>query len=89
MKFDVKVTPFFRWFDLWIGAYVDVPNRTLYVCPFPTLGFRIQLSCPVEEEEAPHVCPGCYAVGGERCAPGCIDDLESEDDDEPFRGSLQ
>lgn len=26
------------------------------------------------EEDAPYVCPGCHAVGGERCAPGCIDD---------------
>jgi hypothetical protein len=25
-------------------------------------------------ECAPYVCPGCHAVGGERCAPGCIDD---------------
>lgn len=21
----------------------------------------------------PYVCPGCHAVGDERCAPGCID----------------
>jgi hypothetical protein len=21
----------------------------------------------------PHVCPGCYAIGEEPCAPGCID----------------
>ena len=26
-----------------------------------------------EEQYEIHVCPGCYAVGGERCAPGCID----------------
>lgn len=26
-----------------------------------------------EEDERPYVCPGCYAVGGEPCAPGCID----------------
>lgn len=25
------------------------------------------------DEEAPYVCPGCYAVGGEPCLPGCID----------------
>lgn len=31
------------------------------------------------EEDAPYVCPGCYAVGGERCAPGCID-AEIEDE---------
>lgn len=30
-------------------------------------------------ENAPHVCPGCYAVGEERCAPGCIDsEIEEE-----------
>lgn len=23
--------------------------------------------------DAPYVCPGCYAVGDEPCAPGCID----------------
>lgn len=23
--------------------------------------------------EGPYVCPGCYAVAPERCAPGCID----------------
>lgn len=28
---------------------------------------------------APYVCPGCYAIGGERCAPGCIDaEIERE-----------
>ena len=25
----------FAWYDLWIGAYVDRPNRTLYICPLP------------------------------------------------------
>jgi hypothetical protein len=30
-------------------------------------------------DEAPHVCPGCHAVGPERCAPGCIDaEIEAE-----------
>lgn len=40
----MKVTPFFRWFDLWIGAYVDVDKRTLYVCPLPTIGLKIELT---------------------------------------------
>ena len=26
-----------------------------------------------EIDSAPYVCPGCHAVGGERCAPDCID----------------
>jgi hypothetical protein len=31
------------------------------------------------EDEAPFVCAGCHAVGGERCAPGCIDaEIEAE-----------
>jgi hypothetical protein len=32
---------FFRWYDLWIGAYWDRHMRTLYVCPVPTLGAAI------------------------------------------------
>lgn len=32
-----------------------------------------------DEPEMPYVCPGCYAVGGERCLPGCIDaEIEEE-----------
>lgn len=27
----------------------------------------------VDWEDAPYVCPGCHAIGPERCAPGCID----------------
>lgn len=67
----MRIKPFFRWFDMWIGAYVDVPNRALYVCPVPMLGVKISLDDDIDD--APYVCPGCYAVGGERCAPGCID----------------
>lgn len=33
----------------------------------------------LEPSEMPFVCPGCHAVGEERCAPGCID-AEIEDD---------
>src|SRR5690348_14988237 len=30
--------------------------------------------------DAPHVCPGCHAVGEEPCAPGCIDAELAADD---------
>jgi hypothetical protein len=50
-----------------------------------------ELVCLVRAEvspsEGPYVCPGCYAVGPERCAPGCIDaEIEAErehDQDNP------
>ena len=38
----------------------------------------------------PYVCPGCYAVGGELCAPDCIDlelrrgDVYDGTEDDPF-----
>jgi hypothetical protein len=39
------------------------------------------------EPPAPYVCPGCFAVGGERCAPGCIDnEIETEYRDAIERG---
>lgn len=38
-----------------------------------------RVSEPDDFDAAPYVCPGCYAVGGERCAPGCIDaEIEAE-----------
>src|SRR4051812_45988377 len=40
----MKLTPFFRWFDLWVGAYVDTKNRALYVCPLPMLGVKVELT---------------------------------------------
>lgn len=30
--------PFFRWYDLWIGAYWSRNQCILYVCPLPMLG---------------------------------------------------
>ena len=39
----MTITPFFRWYDLWIGAYVDVPNRTIYICLLPMFGIRVKL----------------------------------------------
>ncbi len=37
----VEISGFFRWYDLWIGAFWDRKTRTLYVCPVPTLGIKI------------------------------------------------
>ena len=36
-----RIKIFFAWYDLWVGAYVDVPNSVLYVCLIPTLVIKI------------------------------------------------
>jgi hypothetical protein len=34
-------------------------------------------------DPGPYVCPGCHAIGGEPCAPGCIDaELERQREDD-------
>lgn len=37
----MRFTAFFRWYDLWVGAYWDRVNRDLYVCPLPMLGVKL------------------------------------------------
>lgn len=37
-----RVRPIFAWFDLWVGVYIDRPNRRVYVFPVPCLGIVIQ-----------------------------------------------
>lgn len=35
------VTFTFLWYDIWVGAYWDRINKTLYLCPLPMCVFRI------------------------------------------------
>lgn len=37
----MKITPFFRWYDLWIGAFVDTAKHAIYICPLPMVGIKI------------------------------------------------
>lgn len=34
--------PFFRWYDLWIGVFVDTKKSAVYICPVPMFGLKIQ-----------------------------------------------
>jgi len=36
-----KITPFFKWFDMWIGVYVDRFHSAVYICLLPTIGIKI------------------------------------------------
>lgn len=38
----LTISFFFRWYDLWIGLYIDAPNCTLYLCPIPMFGVKIR-----------------------------------------------
>lgn len=45
----MTIKPIFRWFDLWIGVFIDTKNRIVYIFPLPMFGLRITLKPrPVE-----------------------------------------
>jgi hypothetical protein len=35
------ISLFFRWYDLWVGVYIDTENQNIYICPVPMLGVKI------------------------------------------------
>jgi len=37
----VRVQPFFKWFDFWVGWYWSAESRALYLCPLPMFGVKI------------------------------------------------
>lgn len=39
----MRVSLSFAWYDLWIGAYYDRRNKTLYVCPLPCCLVEVRL----------------------------------------------
>lgn len=36
-----KFSLFFRWYDIWVGIYIDTENHRIYVLPIPMLGIKI------------------------------------------------
>lgn len=37
----MKITAFFAWYDIWIGAYWNKTFKVLYICPLPMCVIRI------------------------------------------------
>lgn len=37
----MKVKLFFRWYDLWVGWYIDTKGKAIYFCPLPTIGLKV------------------------------------------------
>jgi hypothetical protein len=48
-----RVKFIFRWYDFWVGVYVDRPKRNLYILPLPMVGvvifFGSETDAAVEE----------------------------------------
>ena len=39
----MKIQPIFRWFDLWVGVFIDRPKRRVYVFPVPCFGIVVSI----------------------------------------------
>lgn len=37
----MNIRPVFAWFDLWIGVFIDRPQKRIYVFPIPCIGFVV------------------------------------------------
>jgi hypothetical protein len=71
----MRVKIIFAWYDIWIGAYLDRKNKTLYLLPVPMLGIVIKFSnaIPCDECRSNSNCidnKRCYvkqqkSIGGE------------------------
>lgn len=38
----MKVKLIFKWYDFWVGFYIDRENKIIYFFPFPMIGFKIE-----------------------------------------------
>ena len=37
----LRAKRFFRWYDLWIGAFIDTEASRVFICPIPMCGVKI------------------------------------------------
>lgn len=37
----MRVDIMWKWYDLWVGLYIDTKDDCLYICPLPTVVIRI------------------------------------------------
>ena len=45
----MRIKPFFRWYDIWVGVFIDTKKRTVYICLFPMIGVKVELPQPQKE----------------------------------------
>lgn len=70
----MKVSIGFRWFDLWVGVYIDRHNNAVYVCPLPTVVIKFQLGEPkplyIENSLLYILCRDCQHMQGYHAISG-------------------
>lgn len=40
----MRIRPVFRWYDFWVGVFVDTERKCAYVMLVPMFGFKIELT---------------------------------------------
>lgn len=40
----MRIRLIFKWYDIWIGVFIDRPKRKVYIFPIPMMGIVIDLS---------------------------------------------
>lgn len=46
----MKISPLFRWYDFWVGGYIDLKRKRLYLFPVPMLGVCVSWGKPEVRE---------------------------------------
>jgi hypothetical protein len=44
----MKIRPIFKWFDMWIGIFIDTKKRILYIFPVPMIGLKVEFESEVK-----------------------------------------
>ena len=42
----MTIKPIFAWYDIWIGIYIDLKGKSIYVFPIPMVGVKISWIIP-------------------------------------------
>ena len=42
VELEPRIKFMLKWYDIWIGLFIDRSNRYVYICPLPMVVFRIK-----------------------------------------------
>lgn len=80
----VRVRPYFKWFNSWIGLYYDVKERAIYIGIVPMIGIKVEL--PETKRSRKH-----YLIIGKHinepigcCSEDAIEDVLKEEPGSTF-----